>query len=198
MTAMQTSLPLLIVRPSILNPVMHFSTQPLTGEKKCPTSHTFALHISFHLPKCWCHPSTKTPSSLLIIIMSQHLAWSSLNDMIHSISSHDLFDPLILTLLVLHHRLGPSVPSLAQASPPRGPSLQSLVLPFLHCNRSIKPSLVLIFTTLVTWLHVMTHMQWVPSSHYMSIASTLSHFSSMAHVAHTIVFVWTNLNINTY
>src|SRR6185436_7024019 len=27
----------------------------------------------------------------------------------------------------------------------------------------------------------------------MSIASTLSHFSSMAHVAHTSVFVWTNL-----
>ena len=61
-----------------------------------------------------------------------------------------------------------------------------------HCNRSIKSSLVLIFTILVTWLHVMTHMQWVPPSHYMSIASALSHFSSMAHVAHTSVFVWTN------
>jgi hypothetical protein len=36
MTDMQTSLPLLIVRPSILNSVMHFSTQPLTGEMKCP------------------------------------------------------------------------------------------------------------------------------------------------------------------
>ena len=59
MTDMQTSLPLLIVRPSILNPVMHFSTKPLTGEMKCPTSHTFALRIPFHLPKCWCHKSTK-------------------------------------------------------------------------------------------------------------------------------------------
>ena len=66
-------------------------------------------------------------------------------------------------------------------------------LALLHYNRSIKPSLVLIFTTLVTWLHVMTHIQWVPSSHNMSIASTLSHFFSMAHVAHTSVFVWTNL-----
>ena len=160
MTDMQTSLPLLIVRPSILNPVMHFSTQPLTGEIKCPTSHTFALRIPFHLPKYWCHTSTKL---LLIIIMSQHLAWSFLNDMIHSISSYDLFGPSILTLLALHRCLGPSAPNLAQASPPRGPSLQSLVLPFLHCNRSIKPSLVLIFTTLVTWLHVMTHMQWAPS-----------------------------------
>ena len=34
MTDMQTSLPLLIVLPSILNPVMHFTTQPLTGEMK--------------------------------------------------------------------------------------------------------------------------------------------------------------------
>ena len=42
MTDMQTSLPLLIVWPSILNPVMHFSTQPLTGEMKCP--------INIHLP----------------------------------------------------------------------------------------------------------------------------------------------------
>ena len=59
MIDMQTSLPLLIVRPSILNPVMHFSTQPLIGEMKCPTSHTFALRIPFHLPKYWCHTSIK-------------------------------------------------------------------------------------------------------------------------------------------
>ena len=32
---------------------------PITGEMKCPTSHTFALRIPFHLPKCWCHTSTK-------------------------------------------------------------------------------------------------------------------------------------------
>ena len=130
MTDMQTSLSLLIVRSSILNPVMHFSTQPLTGEMKCPTSHTFALRIPFYLPKYWCHTSTKTPSSLLIIIMSQHLAWSSLKDMIRSISSHDLFGPSILILLALHRCLGPSAPSLAQVSPPRGPSLQSLNLLF--------------------------------------------------------------------
>ena len=61
-----------------------------------------------------------------------------------------------------------------------------------HCNRSIEPSLVLIFSTLITWFHVISHMQWVPSSHYMSITLTLSYFSIMAHVAHTSVFVWTN------
>ena len=58
MTDMQTSVPLLIVRPSILNLVMHFSIQPLTSKMKCPTSHSFALHIPFHLLKCWCHTST--------------------------------------------------------------------------------------------------------------------------------------------
>ena len=52
MTDMQTSLTHLIVRPSILNPIMHFSTQPLIGEIKCPTSHNFALRIPFHLLKC--------------------------------------------------------------------------------------------------------------------------------------------------
>ena len=120
MTDMQTSLPLLIVRPSIQNPVMYFSTQHLTGEMKCPTNHTFALRIPFHLHsstpsyKCRCNQCTNT----------------IMNDMIHSISSHDLFGPSILTLPTLYHCLGPSAPSLVQASPPRGPSLQSLDLPF--------------------------------------------------------------------
>jgi hypothetical protein len=70
-----------------------------------------------------------------------------------------------LTSLALHHCLRPSAPSLAQASPPRGPLLQSLQLALHTCNRSIEPSLVLIFSTLVTWLNVMSHMQWAPSSH---------------------------------
>jgi hypothetical protein len=47
MTNMQPSLSLLIVRSSILNPVMHFSTQPLIGEKKCPIDYTFALLFHF-------------------------------------------------------------------------------------------------------------------------------------------------------
>ena len=32
-------------------------TQPLTGEMKYPTSHTYALCIPFHLLQCWCHTS---------------------------------------------------------------------------------------------------------------------------------------------
>jgi hypothetical protein len=76
---------------------------------------------------------------------------------------------LILTSLAFQRCLCPSVPSLAQASPPCGPSLQSLQLTLHTCNQSIKPSLVLIFSTLVTWLHVMSHMQWAPSSHVWSL-----------------------------
>ena len=134
MTDMQTCLPLLILRPSILNPVMHFSTQPLTGEMKCPANIPLpcAFHsISFDVDAT--HAPTKTP-----------------NNMIHFISSCDRIGSSILTSLAFHHCLRPSVPSLAQASPPRGPSLQSLRLALHACNRSIKPSLVLIFSTLIT------------------------------------------------
>ena len=47
MSNMQTSLPLLIVRPSILNPVKHFSTQPSTGEMKCPRLYLCLAHFHF-------------------------------------------------------------------------------------------------------------------------------------------------------
>jgi hypothetical protein len=47
MTDMQPMLPLLIVWSSILNPVMHFSTQPLIGEMKCPIGYTFVLPFHF-------------------------------------------------------------------------------------------------------------------------------------------------------
>jgi hypothetical protein len=46
MTDMQTTFLLLIVRPSILNPVIHFSTQLLTGEMKCP--RIIPLPCAFH------------------------------------------------------------------------------------------------------------------------------------------------------
>jgi hypothetical protein len=133
MTDMQTSLPLLIVWPSILNPVMHFSTQPLTGEMKCPTN--IPLPCAFH-----------SISSDVDANMHQPIT----NDMIHFISSHDRIGSSILTSLAFHRCLRPLAPSLAQASLPRGPLLQSLQLALHACNRSIKPSLVLIFSTLVT------------------------------------------------
>ena len=113
---------------------------PMTGEMKCPIDYTFALRIPFHLLQCWCNTCTNMIN----------------NDMIHFISSRDHIGSLILTSLTFHRCLRPSAPSLAQASPPRGPSLQSLRLALHACNWSIKPSLVLIFSTLVTWLQALS------------------------------------------
>ena len=137
MTDMQTSLPLLIVRPSILNPVINFSTHLWPVEWNA-LGYTFALRIPFHLLQCRCNTCTNTIN----------------NDMIHFISSCYLVGSSILTSLAFHRCLHPSVPSLAQASPSHGPSLQSLQLALHACNRSIKPSLVLIFSTFITWLNV--------------------------------------------
>ena len=149
MTDMQTSLPLLIVWPSILNPVINFSTH-LWPVKWNVLGYTFALRIPFHLLQCWCN------------ICTNHIT----NDMIHFISSHDLVgSSTILTSLAFHRCLRPSVPSFAQASPPRCPSLQSLQVALHTCNQSVEPSHVLIFSTLFTWLNVISHMQWAPSSH---------------------------------
>jgi len=95
MTDTQTNLPFLIVRLFILNPVMHFSTQPMTGEMKCPTSHTFACAFHFIFSNV---DATQAPTSIkpLIIIMSQYLSWPSLNDTIHFILSCDFFfEPII-------------------------------------------------------------------------------------------------------
>ena len=148
MTDTQISFPLLIVRHSILNPVINFSTH-LWPVKRNALGYTFALHIPFQLLHCWCNTCAN----------------QSLNDMIHFISSRDHIGSSILTSLALHRCHRPSAPSLAQASPSRGPSLQSLRLALHACNRSIKSSFILIFSTLVTWLSVMSHMQWAPLSH---------------------------------
>jgi hypothetical protein len=94
MTDMQTSLPLLIVWPSILNPVINFSTH-LWLVKWNVLGYTFALRIPFHLLWCWCNTCTN----------------QSPNDMIHFISLRDHIGSSILTSLALHRCLGPSVPS---------------------------------------------------------------------------------------
>ena len=189
MTDMQTSLPLLIVRPYILNPVMHFSTDLWPVKYKSYLCLAHSISLSQMLMPHKHQPS----SSFFIIIMSQHLAWSFLKDMIYFISSCDLIGSSISTLLGLHCCLAPLAPSLCSSFPATcGLSLQSLQRSLHTCNRSIDAKPCLDLLHLATRLHVMYHMQWVPSSHYMSIASTLGHFSSMAHVAHTNVFVWTN------
>jgi hypothetical protein len=94
MTNMQTSLPLLIVRLSILNLVINFSTH-LWPVKWNALGYTFALCILFHL----------------IWLSMQHMHQPITNDMIHFISSHDRIGSAILTSLALHRCFGPSTPS---------------------------------------------------------------------------------------
>ena len=94
MTDMQTSLPLLIVRPSILNPVINFSTHLWPVEWNA-LGYTFALRIPFHLLQCRCNTCTNMIN----------------NDMIHSISLRNHIGSSVLTSLALHRCFGPSVSS---------------------------------------------------------------------------------------
>jgi hypothetical protein len=107
--------------------------KPMTGEMKCPR-----LYI------CLVYSIPSPP------VLMQHMHQPIQNDMIHFISSFDRIGSSILTSLAFHRCLCLLAPSLAQASPPCSPSLQSLQLVLHTYNRSIKPSLVLIFSTLVT------------------------------------------------
>ena len=131
----------------------------MSDEMKCSRLYLCLAH-SIHLLQCWCNICTNMID----------------NDIINSISSRDHIGSSIFTLLAFHRCLRPSVPSLAQASPPHGPSLQSLRLALHACNRSIKPSLVLIFFTLITWLHVMSHALSYFIITCVSLATSSSHF----------------------
>ena len=109
----------------------------MTGEMKCP-----------RLYLCLAHFIPSPPMSM------QHM------------HQHDQqwYDPLHIIMwsywfINLDFTCFSPLPSLAQASSPRSPSLQSLRLALHACNRSIKPSHVLIFSTLITWLNVMSHVQ---------------------------------------
>ena len=73
---------------------MHFSTQPLTGEMKCPRLYLCLAH-----------------SILFSSMLMQHMHQSITKDMIHFISSHDRIGSLSLTSLALLRCFGPSAPS---------------------------------------------------------------------------------------
>jgi hypothetical protein len=121
MTDMQTSLPLLIVRPSILNPVINFST------------HLWPVKWnSYWIYLCLARSIPCSPISINTIT----------NNMIHFISSCDVFVHRSWLHLLFTLALAPSHYS---SIPPRGPVL-SLWLALHTCNRSVKPSLVLIFS----------------------------------------------------
>ena len=110
--------------------------------------YTFALRIPFHLLQCWCNTCTNTIT----------------NDMIHFISSCD----------ILVHRSWPHCSSslhrsIGAKSLLKHPATRSSASKPLTCPSHLqpvhqaKPHLDLLH--LVTWLHVMSHMQWAPLSH---------------------------------
>jgi len=99
MTDMQTSLSLLIVWSSNLNPIINFSTHLWPMKWKSPRLYLCLAH------------SIPSPPMLM-----QHMQQPITNDMIHFISSYDRIGSSILTSLTLNHCLGPSTSSLAQAS----------------------------------------------------------------------------------
>jgi len=148
MTDMQTSLPLLIVRPSILNPVINFSTHLWPVKWKC-TGLYLCLALSIPSPP--------------MLMQHMHQPITKWYDSLHIITWPYWFVDLDLTWSSpLPRYIGAKSCSCFTVA--RGPSLQSLRLVLHSCNRSIEPSLILIFSTLVTWLHVISHMQWAPPS----------------------------------
>ena len=126
MTDMQISLPLLIVWPSILNPVINFSTH-LWPIKWNALGYTFALRILFHLLQCRCNTCTNMIN----------------NDMIHFISSQDHIGSSILTSLALHRCFDPSASSHHSTCPSH-----------LQPIRRAKPCLDLLHLSRMTQCHV--------------------------------------------
>ena len=134
MTDMQTSLPLLIVQPSILNPVINLSTHlwPVKWN-----AWVIPLPCAFHSISSNVN-ATHAPTWSTIIWSTSYLHWS--------------YWFIDLDSLALHRCFGPSAPSHHSTCPSH--------LQPVHRAKSF-----LMFSTLVTWLHVMSHMQWAPSSH---------------------------------
>jgi hypothetical protein len=91
--------------------------------------------------------------------------------------NHEWYDPLHIITWPLWYidldlaRSSPSSRSISAKSCPSFTASRSVAskpwLALHHCNWYIKPSLVLIFSILVTWLHVMSHMQWASSHHHL-------------------------------
>ena len=172
MNDMQTSLFLLIVRPSILNPVMHFSTQPLTGEMKCPKN--IPLLCAFH--------------SISSIVDATHaptnhqMIWSTsyyhVTVLVHRSWPHMLF-----TIAFVHRRqvllqLHPTW--FIAPKPPTCPSRLQLV-------RQAKSCLDILHLSRMTSCHVSYAISSIITC--VSYATYPSHFTSMAWVAHTFVLV---------
>jgi hypothetical protein len=91
------------------------------------------------------------------------MAWYLIDDMIHSMLSHDLIGSSITTMLALHHwTLVHRCQVLALALPPHGASHLSSDLPFTLATILRSQAMSLDLLHLATWHHVMSHMQWAP------------------------------------
>jgi hypothetical protein len=157
MTDMQTSLPLLIVQSSILNLIINFST------------HLWpVIWNTLQIYHCLAH---SIPSPLVLM---QHMHQQITNDMIHFISSRDRIGSSILTLLPLHHCLGPSAPSHQSTCPSH-----------LQPVHQAKPCLDLLHLSHMTPCHFSYAMSSFITC--VSLATFSSHFTSMPCVAHTYV-----------
>ena len=159
MTDMQTSLLLLIVWPSILNPVMHISTEPLTGEIKCPTN--IPLPCAFH--------------SISFGV-----------DATHAPTNHKWYDPLhIITwpywFIDLDLTCSSPLPRSVGAKSSTCPSL-------LQPVHQTKPHLDLLHLSHMTRYHASYAMSSFIIT-CVSFATSPSHFTSMLYVAHTHVLV---------
>ena len=113
-----------------------------------PYKYTFALRIPFHFLHHWCNTCTN------------HIT----NDMIHFISScdvlvHQSWLHLLFTVAFVHGTKSCSSFTATRSIAPKPPTCPSRLQP-VH---QAKPHLDLLH--LVTWLHVMSHMQWAPLSH---------------------------------
>jgi len=97
MTDMQTSLPLLIVQPSIINPVINFSTHLWPVKWKCPRLY-LCLVLSIPSPP--------------MLMQHMHQPITKWYDPLHI----NMWSYWFIDLDLTYRCLGPSVPSIAQAS----------------------------------------------------------------------------------
>jgi hypothetical protein len=127
-----------------------------------PYKYIFALRIPFYLLQCRCNTCTNQ-SQMIWSIPYHHV----------TILVHQSWLRLLFTVASAHR-------------------CQVITQLALHtCNRFIEPSLVLIFSTLVTWLNVMSHMQWAPLSHVWALQH-IQAISPLWHVLLTHIYLWTN------
>jgi hypothetical protein len=168
---MQTSLPLLIVRLSILDLVKHFSIQPLSGEMKCLT--IILLPCSHHLISMLVMPH-KHPTSII------QATWSSTHIKFW-LDLHEWYEPLH-SFTWPHWSINHS---LACSSPlPQFIDIEHHSLPFIPATWSFagKPRLDLPPPSHLRLCHVSYSMSSIISTSW-ALATCISHFSSMGFIA---------------